>query len=174
MAIVVVDTGKWMPFDDAVGVGQVEVFYGPSGSSSYDVVNVDSWTVSHQGSRLQKAFELAGFTWPTMRTAVNVVPATMRGNYPDAPMALDLPIAIGILVVTGQLDASLVYGIAFAGAIDYTGRLQTDRNDDKVTGELITLSDAINIRRVITPTNLGIVDATLADVVETLQTKGTN
>ena len=174
MAIVTVKTGIWKPFDVKVRGGQVEVFYGPSGSSSYDVVNVDSWTVSHQGSRLTKACELAGFDWPAMRTAVNVVPVALRGNYPDAPMALDLPIAIGILAVTDQIDASLVDGIAFAGAIDYTGRLQADKNDDMVTDVLVTLSDAMDIRRVITPTNLGIVDATLADVVETLQTRGTN
>ena len=174
MAIVTVKTGIWKPFDDMVHNGQVEVFYGPSGFQSFDVVNVAGDVVRHQRSRLTKAFELAGFDWPAMRTAVNIAPASLRGRYPDAPMALDLPIAIGILVVTGQLDASLVYGISFVGAIDSTGRLQTDKNDDRVTGVLVTLSDAIYIRRVITPTNLGIVDATLADVVETLQTKGTN
>ena len=174
MAIVVVDTGKWMPFDDAVGVGRIEVFYGPSGSSSYDVVNIDRGIVSHQCARLQKAFELAGFTWPTMRTAVNVVPATMRGRYQDAPMALDLPIAIGILVATDQLDASLVDCIAFAGAIGYDGRLQVDKNDDMVTAAIVALSDATEVRRVVTPTNLVADGGTLADVIATLQPEGTN
>ena len=161
--LAVVNTGKWMPFDDAVGVGRVEVFYGPSGSSSYDVVNVDSGIVSHQCARLQKAFELAGFAWPAMRISVNVVPATMRGNYPDAPMALDMPIAIGILAVTDQIDTGSLADICFVGAIGYDGHLQTEKNDDMVTDVLVTLPGSR--RRVVTPSHLGIVDATLADVV---------
>jgi magnesium chelatase family protein len=65
----------------------------------------------------------SGFTVPPRRITVNLAPADIRKE----GTAFDLPIALGILVATKQLDASALDGIAAVGELGLDGSLRAIR-----------------------------------------------
>ncbi|HET6760711.1 MAG TPA: YifB family Mg chelatase-like AAA ATPase, partial [Gemmatimonadaceae bacterium] len=108
------------------------------GIDAYDViVEVDSaqglpqWTivglaasaVKESRERVGAALINSGFSVPTRRITVNLAPADIRKE----GTAFDLPIAIGILVATGQLDAASVAKRMFVGELGLDGGLRTTR-----------------------------------------------
>jgi magnesium chelatase family protein len=108
------------------------------GIDAYDViVEVDSaqglpqWTivglaasaVKESRERVGAALVNSGFKVPPKRITVNLAPADIRKE----GTAFDLPIAIGILVATGQLDPSVVEKRLFVGELGLDGGLRTLR-----------------------------------------------
>ena len=59
------------------------------------------------------AIQTAGFEFPVRKLTVNLAPA----EFPKESGRFDLPIAIGILVASGQLPATRLKGMEFAGGI---------------------------------------------------------
>src|SRR5712671_3119475 len=108
------------------------------GIDAYDViVEVDSaqglpqWTivglaasaVKESRERVGAALVNSGFNVPSRRITVNLAPADIRKE----GTAFDLPIAIGILVATGQLDAASVVKRMFVGELGLDGGLRSMR-----------------------------------------------
>jgi magnesium chelatase family protein len=108
------------------------------GIDAYDViVEVDSaqglpqWTivglaasaVKESRERVGAALVNSGFNVPSRRITVNLAPADIRKE----GTAFDLPIAIGILVATGQLDADSVTKRMFVGELGLDGGLRSMR-----------------------------------------------
>ncbi len=108
------------------------------GIDAYDVtVEVDSaqglpqWTivglaasaVKESRERVGAALVNSGFKVPSRRITVNLAPADIRKE----GTAFDLPIAIGILVATGQLEAAAVTKRMFVGELGLDGGLRTLR-----------------------------------------------
>jgi magnesium chelatase family protein len=75
------------------------------------IVGLPDVAVQESRERVQAAVRNAGFEYPRKRIVVNLAPATVRKEGP----AYDLPIALGVLVMSGRIpqesvDSSLVIG----------------------------------------------------------------
>ncbi len=108
------------------------------GIDAYDVtVEVDAtpglpqWTmvglplgaVKESRERVSAALANAGFAVPPRRITVNLAPADIKKE----GTAFDLPIAIGVLVATAQLDAGAVEGRLFVGELGLDGSVRSIR-----------------------------------------------
>jgi magnesium chelatase family protein len=83
------------------------------------IVGLPDAAVQESRERVQAAIRNAGLTYPRKRVTVNLAPASIRKEGP----AYDLPIAVGVLVMTHQLslqslDSTLVVGeLSLDGAV---------------------------------------------------------
>ena len=76
--------------------------------------------------RVRSAILNSGFQFPNRRLTINLAPADL----PKDSARLDLPIAIGILAASGQLDPEVLAGFEFIGELALNGDLR------QVTGSL--------------------------------------
>jgi magnesium chelatase family protein len=67
--------------------------------------------------RVRSAVYAAGFTWPEKKIVVNLAPP----HYRKVGSGLDLAVAVGVLVASGQIDATSIEGLAFAGELGLDG-----------------------------------------------------
>lgn len=97
----------------------VEVDAAP-GLPGWTMVGLPSGSVKEARERVGAALVNAGFVLPPRRWTVNLSPADVRKE----GTAFDLPIAIGVLVASGQLEPAAVEGLLFAGelGLDGTGK----------------------------------------------------
>src|ERR1700704_1154358 len=100
----------------------VEVDAAP-GLPQWTIVGLAASAVKESRERVGAALVNSGFKVPPRRITVNLAPADIRKE----GTAFDLPIAIGILVATGQLDASCIAGRLFVGELGLDGGLRTMR-----------------------------------------------
>ncbi|ABZ84764.1 mg chelatase, subunit chli, putative [Heliomicrobium modesticaldum Ice1] len=90
-----------------------------NGLPAFDLVGLPATAVREARERVRSALRNSGFEFPLRRITVNLAPADVRKD----GSGLDVPIAIGILAATGQIDASrlrdwfLVGELALDGAI---------------------------------------------------------
>ena len=73
--------------------------------------------------RVRAALQNARFEFPQWRITVNLAPAEL----PKESSRFDLPIAIGVLVATGQLKCKRLAEFEFAGELALTGALRPIR-----------------------------------------------
>lgn len=106
---------------DAVPI-TVEVNAAP-GLPGWTMVGLPSGAVREARDRVAAALGNAGFTLPPRRWTVNLSPADVRKDGPG----FDLPIAIGVLVASGQLDAAAVEGHWFLGELGLDGQVRAVR-----------------------------------------------
>src|SRR5687768_14249633 len=100
----------------------VEVDAAP-GLPQWTMVGLPQGAVKESRERVGAALINSGFALPPRRITVNLAPADIRKD----GTAFDLPIAVGILVATGQLDQSAVDGILFAGELGLEGSVRAIR-----------------------------------------------
>jgi len=93
------------------------------GLPQWTIVGLAASAVKESRERVGAALVNSGFKVPPRRITVNLAPADIRKE----GTAFDLPIAIGILVATGQLDASRIAGRLFVGELGLDGVLRTMR-----------------------------------------------
>ncbi len=93
------------------------------GLPQWTIVGLAAGAVKESRERVGAALVNSGFKVPPRRITVNLAPADVRKE----GTAFDLPIAIGILVATGQLEASVVEGRIFVGELGLDGVLRTMR-----------------------------------------------
>lgn len=87
------------------------------------MVGLPSGSVKEARERVGAALVNAGFTLPPRRWTVNLSPADVRKD----GTAFDLPIALGVLVASGQLDAGSVAGLLIAGELGLDGSIRPIR-----------------------------------------------
>lgn len=104
---------------DAVPV-DVEVDTAPANIPKTVLVGLPEMVVRESVHRIERALVNLGYRLPTGRTIVNLAPADLRK---DAG-AFDLPIAIGILVATGQISADKLDGFASVGELALDGTVR--------------------------------------------------
>ncbi len=97
----------------------VEVDAAP-GLPAWTIVGLPSGSVKESRERVGAALVNAGFTLPPRRWTVNLSPADVRKD----GTAFDLPVAIGVLVASGQLKAALVKDYLFAGELGLDGSVR--------------------------------------------------
>src|SRR6266480_3351838 len=93
------------------------------GLPQWTIVGLAASAVKESRERVGAALVNSGFKVPPRRITVNLAPADIRKE----GTAFDLPIAIGILVATGQLDSSCIARRMFVGELGLDGALRTMR-----------------------------------------------
>ncbi len=94
-----------------------------SGLPSFSTVGLPQGAVKEGKERVVAAIQNSGFKVPPKRITVNLAPADVRKE----GSAFDLPIALGILAGTAQLDGSRLERFALLGELGLDGRLRPVR-----------------------------------------------
>ena len=95
-----------------------------NGLPSFTLVGLADVEVKEARERVRSAILNAGLAFPhNKRITVNLAPADL----PKDSGRFDLPIAIGILAASGQIDAGQLAGHAFAGELSLSGELRPIR-----------------------------------------------
>ena len=95
-----------------------------NGLPSFTLVGLADVEVKEARERVRCAIQSAGLVFPhNQRITVNLAPADL----PKDSGRLDLPIALGILAASGQIDAQRLHGFEFAGELSLTGALRPVR-----------------------------------------------
>ncbi|AGF52748.1 slr0904 [Synechocystis sp. PCC 6803] len=103
---------------DAIKVGvEVDV---SAGLPAIAVVGLPDTAVQESRERVKAALKNAGFAFPVRRIVINLTPADLRKEGPS----FDLPIGIGILAASEQVDAQLLGDYLFLGEMSLDGSLR--------------------------------------------------
>ena len=98
---------------------EVEVDTG-QGLPSIIVVGLPDAAVQESRERVQSAIKNSGLALPRTRVTVNLAPAAVRKEGP----AYDLPIAVGMLIATGQLSPEAVEDALIVGELSLDGSVR--------------------------------------------------
>jgi len=99
-------------------VVEVEVDLLP-GLPSFTIVGLPDKAVQEARERVRSAIRNSNYKFPSRRIIVNLAPADLKKEGP----AYDLPIAIGILISSGQLNTDISHSI-FLGELSLDGKLR--------------------------------------------------
>jgi len=94
-----------------------------TGLPAFNLVGLPDTEVKESRDRVRAALQNAEFEFPRRKITVNLAPADL----PKESGRFDLPIALGILVATGQLPAAPLAAYEFAGELALTGDLRPIR-----------------------------------------------
>lgn len=95
-----------------------------NGLPSVTLVGLADTEVKEARERVRAALQTSGLDWPSnKRITVNLAPADL----PKESGRFDLPIAVGILAASGQIDASRLDAFEFAGELSLAGELRPVR-----------------------------------------------
>jgi magnesium chelatase family protein len=95
----------------------VEVNTGESGDPKLILVGLPDAAVKESDDRVTSAVANSGFAMPRSRTTINLAPGHLRKEGPF----YDLPIALGVLVATGQITAPGLDDWMIAGELSLSG-----------------------------------------------------
>ncbi|MDR2240143.1 MAG: YifB family Mg chelatase-like AAA ATPase [Zoogloeaceae bacterium] len=93
------------------------------GLPSFTIVGLADTEVKEARERVRAAIQNARFEFPASRITVNLAPADL----PKESGRFDLPIALGILAASGQIDSKRLTEHEFAGELSLTGELRPIR-----------------------------------------------
>ena len=113
-----------------------------NGLPSFTLVGLADVEVKEARERVRSAILNSGLDFPhNQRITVNLAPADL----PKDSGRLDLPIALGILAASGQIDVQRLQGFEFAGELSLSGQLRAVRG---------ALAMSLALRQQATPTRL--------------------
>jgi magnesium chelatase family protein len=120
----------------------VEVDVASYGLPSFTIVGLPDKAIDEAKDRVRTAIRNSGFDFPPKKITVNLAPADLPKEGPH----FDLPIALGILVASGQVDINLE-------DLMVLGELSLDGNLRKTAGvlSLTMLAQRKNLKRIIVP-----------------------
>jgi magnesium chelatase family protein len=110
---------------DAVPV-EVEVDIASQGLPNFFIVGLPDKAVEEAKERVRSAIRNSGADFPARRITVNLAPADLPKEGPS----YDLPIALGILIASGQLTTDITDSL-------FTGELSLDGRVRPITGALV-------------------------------------
>ena len=155
---------------DAIPV-TVEVDLAP-GLPGLQLVGLPDAAIQESRERVRAALRNSGFRGPLVRVVVNLAPADLRKEGP----CFDLPIALALLVASGQLDATVLRGLWCAGELGLDGSIRPCRGilaiacqaaEQKARGLVVAGEDAAEASLV---DDLTVISAnTLHDLVKSLK-----
>lgn len=90
------------------------------GLPAFNIVGMANKTINEAKERVRSAIVNSGFSFPDKKVTINLAPADLEkdGSY------LDLPIALSILVLSGQLIRADIDNKIFVGELSLTGELR--------------------------------------------------
>lgn len=100
----------------------VEVDLGP-GLPALQIVGLAGTSVQEARERVRSALRHSGFRVPLGRVVVNLAPADLRKEGPG----FDLPVALGLLIASGQLPPQALEGVWSSGELSLDGQLRPVR-----------------------------------------------
>ena len=101
---------------------KVEV-YAANGLPALEIIGLPDASVKESRDRVSAAIVHSGFTMPIARLTINLAPADMRKEGP----AFDLPIAVAVLMASGQLEDMDLTKTLLLGELSLDGTLQPVR-----------------------------------------------
>ncbi|MFN5516449.1 MAG: YifB family Mg chelatase-like AAA ATPase [Cyanobacteriota bacterium] len=103
---------------NAIQVGvEVDV---SGGLPAIAVVGLPDTAVQESKERVKAALKNSGFAFPVRRIVINLTPADLRKEGPS----FDLPISVGILAASEQVDPQLLGSFLFVGEMSLDGSLR--------------------------------------------------
>ena len=111
-----------------------------NGLPAFSIVGLPDTSCREARDRVRAAIQSSGRDWPMRRITVNLAPSDVR----KVGGGLDLPIAVGILVASGQLPAEATPCPAMLGELALDGSVRS------VPG-VLPLVDAVDADRVVVP-----------------------
>ncbi len=126
---------------DAVPI-TVEVDIAGSGLPAFNIVGLPDKAVEEAKERVRSAIKNSGIDFPPKRITVNLAPADMPKEGPS----FDLPIALGIILASGQLNAEIKDSL-------FLGELSLDGSLRHVNGVLpqVMMAKAKKIKKIFLP-----------------------
>ena len=93
------------------------------GLPAFNIVGMANKTINESKERVRSAIVNSGFSFPDKKVTINLAPADLAkdGAY------LDLPIALAVLVLSGQLLQSDIRDSAFVGELSLNGEIKPVR-----------------------------------------------
>ena len=91
-----------------------------NGLPGFTIVGLPDAAVRESRDRVRAALLSSGLPWPMRRVTVNLAPSGIR----KGGAGLDLAIAVGVLVATGQLPPGCTDGLTFCGELGLNGALR--------------------------------------------------
>lgn len=129
-------------------------------SENFQMVGLPDGAVREARTRVQSALQNSRVRLPQMAVTVNFAPADVRKE----GSGYDLPLAVGLLVVAGLVDAAAVDGTLFVGELGLDGALRPVRGALPVA----LRARADGFRRIVLPNE----NAAEAAVAEGLEVRG--
>jgi magnesium chelatase family protein len=94
-----------------------------NGLPTYSLLGLPDATLNEARDRIRAAILNSGYRWPNQKVTVSLSPAWL----PKSGSAFDLPIAIAILVASGQLERIRINDFLFVGELSLEGSLRSIR-----------------------------------------------
>ena len=94
-----------------------------NGLPAFSIVGLPDTEVKESRDRVRAAIIQSGFDFPAKKITVNLAPADL----PKESGRFDLPIAIGILAASGQIDPSALQTYELAGELGLSGQIRPIR-----------------------------------------------
>lgn len=91
-----------------------------SGLPGYDMVGLASTATKESKERVRSAIKNSGFQYPAKRIIVNLAPADTKKEGPT----FDLPVALGIMAATGQIENKYYKQFVIIGELSLDGELR--------------------------------------------------
>jgi len=91
-----------------------------NGLPAFNIVGLPETSVRESKDRVRSAIINCGYEFPAKRITINLAPADL----PKEGGRFDLPIAVGILVASGQLPKNEIENYEFAGELALSGALR--------------------------------------------------
>lgn len=105
-----------------------------SGLPAFNIVGLGDMSVRESKERVRSAIINSGFDFPAKRITVNLAPADLKKE----GSLFDLPIALGILIATGQIIGDTIEKFIFMGELSLSGELK------RIKGALPIVIEGIN------------------------------
>lgn len=112
-----------------------------NGLPQWTLVGLAATAVKESRDRVSAAITNSGFTVPPRRITVSLSP----GDLPKAGTAFDLPIALGVLAASGQLDPGRLHGLRVVGELGLDGVLRPVRGVLAVARRAVACNDILVI-----------------------------
>ena len=93
------------------------------GLPAFNIVGMANKTINEARERVRSAIVNSGFSFPDKKVTINLAPAEL----PKDGAYLDLPIALSVLVLSGQLIKSDTRGKVFVGELSLNGEVKPVR-----------------------------------------------
>ncbi len=84
------------------------------------IVGMADTAIQEAKERVRTAIKSSGFTMPNKKIVVNLAPSDIK----KTGTGFDLPIALGILAATGQIDLNFIEGRLFVGELSLSGEVR--------------------------------------------------
>jgi magnesium chelatase family protein len=98
----------------------VEVDVSGGGLPRFSIVGLPDTAVRESINRVKAAIKNCGFSFPDTKITVNLAPADIKKQGPS----FDLPIALGILVASGQINPEALLDKVICGELSLDGQLR--------------------------------------------------